>query len=136
MSELSVPRPGAVTASVILLALEFGLLAVAVGYLVVELIVDVPTSLATAVALLVLVVIAAVWVAAVSVGVWRGSAWSRSAGVVWQILQFAVGIGAFQGALPQPAWGWPLVAASVVGVVLLLSKPVREWCQGSRGVVS
>ncbi len=135
MSEISVPRPGVVTASVIVLALEFVLLAVAVGYLVIELIVDVPTSLATAIALLVLVVIAAAWVAAAATGLWRGSSWSRSAGVVWQILQFAVGIGALQGPTAQPAWGWPLVAASVVGVVLLLSKPVREWCQRSRGVV-
>ena len=135
MSKRSVPRPGVVLASCIVLAAEFGLVAVAVGYLVVELIVATPTSMPTAVALLVVALLAAAALAAIAIGLWRGAAWARSAGVVWQILQFAVGIGAFQGALPQPAWGWPLCLASIVGVVLLLSKPVREWCDRTDEVV-
>lgn len=136
MSKESVPRPGVVIAACVLLAAEFGLVAVAVGYLVVELIVATPTSMPTAVALLVVAGIAAAALAAIAIGMWRGATWSRSAGVVWQILQFAVGIGAFQGALPQPAWGWPLCIASILGVILLLSKAVREWCDRADEVVS
>ena len=58
---------------------------------------------------------------------WRGAGWSRSAALVWQVLQFAVGVGALQGAFAQPAWGWPLVIASVLGFLLLMSPVTGRW---------
>lgn len=108
----------------VLLALEFLLVAAVVGALVIELLVAPATSVASAIALTVVAAIAAVWVGAILVGAWRGRAWSKSAALVWQVLQFAVGLGALQGAFAQPAWGWPLLVASVVGFVLCLSRPV------------
>lgn len=120
-------RPPAVVALLAVLSLELATVAGYAGFLVVELLVATPASLASAVALTVLVALAAVWLAAIVVGVWRGSSWIRGAGVVWHVLQFAVGIGALQGAFAQPAAGWPLAIAAVVGVVLLLSRPVAEW---------
>jgi hypothetical protein len=54
----------------------------------------------------------------------RGQAWIRAAGIVWQVLQAAVGVGALQGQVAQPAWGWPLILLAVVVFVLLFVKPV------------
>jgi hypothetical protein len=119
-------RPFALWALLALLALEFLLITGVVVVLVVELLVAPATSLASAIALTVVAAIAAVWVGAILAGAWRGRAWSKSAALVWQVLQFAVGLGALQGALAQPAWGWPLVLASVAGFVLCLSRPVAS----------
>jgi len=60
-------------------------------------------------------------------GIWQGRAWVRAAAVVAQVLIFAIGVGALQGAFAQPGWGWPLIAIGVVGFGLLLSKPVAGW---------
>lgn len=121
------PRPGVVLALCALLAVEFLLVAGYAVFLVVELLVATPDSLGSAVALTALAVVCAVWLGAILVGMWRGRAWSRGGGVVWQILQFAVGVGALQGAFAQPVWGWPLTAAAIAGVLLLLSAPVTRW---------
>lgn len=92
-----------------------------------ELLTQPPASLATALALLVLAGLVTVGLGAVLLGVWRGRAWVRAAAVVAQVLFAAIGVGALQGAFAQPAWGWPLIAAGVVGFVLLISKPVAGW---------
>ena len=68
--------------------------------------------------------VAAAWLAAIVVGTLRGQAWIRAAAIVWQVLQFAVGVGALQGQLAQPGWGWPLIALAVVVFLLLFTKPV------------
>ncbi len=96
-------------------------------FLVFELLVDQADSLSSAIALTVVVALAAIWVGAILVGMWRGSGWSRSAAIVWQVLQFAVGVGALQGAFAQPSLGWPLVIASALAFVLLLSAVVGRW---------
>jgi hypothetical protein len=104
---------------------------VGVATLVVVLLLDVLTqpsaSLATAVALLVLVGLAAVVLAAVLAGIWRGRAWVRAAGVVFQVLQFAIGVGALQGAFANPDWGWPLILVAILGFVLLVVRPTAAW---------
>jgi hypothetical protein len=60
-------------------------------------------------------------------GVWQGRAWVRAASVVVQVLVFAIGVGALQGAFAQPGWGWPLIIIGVVGFALLMSKAVVNW---------
>lgn len=95
--------------------------------LLVEVLVDRPTSLETALALVVVLGIAVAALAAVIVGVWRGSAWVRAAAVVFQVLIAAIGIGALQGAFAQPEWGWPLIIVGVVGFVLLISRSSAGW---------
>ena len=87
----------------------------------------VASSLGTAVALLVFAILIVVALGAVLRGIWRGRAWVRAAAVVAQVLIFAIGVGALQGAFAQPEWGWPLIAIGVVGFVLLISKPVAGW---------
>lgn len=117
-------RPFAVWLLLALLAAEFLLVAAVVATLVIEVLVAPAASFASAIALTVVAAIAAVWLGAILVGAWRNRAWTKSAAIVWQVLQFAVGLGALQGAFAQPAWGWPLLIASVLGFVLCLSKPV------------
>jgi hypothetical protein len=104
--------------------LEAALLAAATIYLGVEIVVAAPASLVSAIALAVLVAIAAAWLAVVGVNVLRGSAWVRGGIVVWQLLQLVLALGAFQGLLAQPEWGWPLIALAVLALVLLFTPPV------------
>jgi hypothetical protein len=114
----------------VLLAAEFAGLVALVVLLLVELLVDTPTSVETALALLVGVALAAVALGAVIGGVWRGRAWVRPLAVVFQVLIAAIGVGALQGAFAQPGWGWPLILVGVVGFGLLVSKPVAAWLSG------
>ena len=89
-----------------------------------------PASLATAVALTVLVLIAVAWMAATIVGLLRGQAWVRASAIVWQVLQFAIGLGALQGTFAQPAWGWPLVIVAALTFGLLFLPAVVRATQG------
>ncbi len=86
-----------------------------------------PASLATALALVVLAGLTAAALGAVLAGIWRGRAWVRAASVVFQVLLFAIGIGALQGALAQPGWGWPLIVVAAIGFVLCAARPTNEW---------
>lgn len=111
---------------IVVLIGEFLLVAGLAVTLLIELLIATPTSFASAVALTVLAFVAAAWLGAILIGALRGQAWIRSAAIVWQVLQFAVGAGAVTGAFSQPAIGWTLVAVALVGFVLLLSKPVVD----------
>lgn len=84
-------------------------------------------SVATAVALIVLVAVAAVMLGAVLVGIARRRSWVRAPGVVFQVLLFAIGVGALQGAFAQPGWGWPLIIVAVLGFVLFVVRSSAEW---------
>ena len=113
-----------VVALAVLIFAQCALLAVATGYLVVELIIATPDSYASAVALAVLTTIAAVWLAIIGVNVLRGSPWVRGATIVVQMLQIAVAIGAFQGSFARPDLGWLLLIPAVVALGLLFTSPV------------
>ncbi len=125
------PRTAAHRVLVVILTLEFVLVAALAVLLVFELVTATPASLASAIALAVLVVLAAIWLGAIALGAARGRAWTRAAGIVWQILQAAVGIGALEGVLAQPAWGWPLIGVAVVAFLLLLSNPFGDASGGA-----
>ena len=117
-------RPPALVAATVILALEAALAVVLAVVLLVEVVVAPSTSIGAGIALAVLAVIAAAWVVAIALGLLRGRAWTRAAGIVWQVLQAGVGFGALQGAFAAPAWGWPLLGAAVVGILLLMTKSV------------
>lgn len=119
-------RPRALVAAVVVVALEAALAAALAVILVVELLIAPAASLASGIALAVLAVLAAAWVIAIALGLWRMRPWTRAAAIVWQVLQAGVGLGALQGAFAAPAWGWPLIGASVVGLVLLLRRSVGD----------
>ncbi|UOQ89773.1 hypothetical protein MUN74_02305 [Agromyces endophyticus] len=119
---------GARSALVVVSVLLFGeavLVTVLLGWLLIDLFSLEPSSMATAVALTVLVAVGAIWVWAVAVASLRRAPWSRAAAIVWQILQISVAVGAFQGLFARPDVGWLLLVPAVTVIGLLLWTPVR-----------
>ena len=115
-----------VTALAVLVFAECALLVVATIYLVIELLVASPSSLASALALTVLTAIAAVWLGVIAVNILRGSPWVRGATVVWQVLQIAVAIGSFQGIFARQDVGWALLLPALAVLALLFTRPVMR----------
>jgi len=117
-------RPALLWALVALLIVEFlGVAALAI-VLLVETLTARGSSVGGGIALTVIGVVAAAWLGAMVIGTLRGQAWIRAAAIVWQVLQVAVGVGALQGQVAQPQWGWPLIVTAAVVLLLLFSKPV------------
>lgn len=109
-----------------LLAAEAIALVGVVGWLVLELITKVPSSYATALALLVMVLIAAIFLVAVTVAVLRRQSWAPAGAIVWQVLQISVAIGAFQGLFARPDIGWLLLIPALAVIGLLVWPPLRQ----------
>ena len=123
-------RHPAVTALVVVLALEAAALAAAAVYFVLELLVATPSSVASAVGITVIIAAGAVCVAFIAVGVLRAQAWTRAAVIVVQVLVGAIAIGSFQGPTPRPDLGVILLVPAVVAIVLLFQKPVLAATTG------
>ena len=109
----------------VLLFLEAAVVSVLVVWLVVDLVSLEPSSYVTAIALIALVVIGAIWVWAVAVASLRRAPWSRAAAIVWQILQLSIAVGAFQGLFARADVGWALLVPAIIIIGLLLWTPVR-----------
>lgn len=120
-------RSPLVTALVILLGLQSVFIVGVTAYLVVELLLAEAQFPPTAIALTVLVVLVAVWLIAMTRGVWRGRAWTRGSVLVYQFLQLAIGVGSIQGFVPRPDIGWWIIATAVIGLVLVLTTPVSTY---------
>lgn len=119
-------RPPQLVILVILLFIECVLVSAAAAYLLVELLVDTPQSYASAIAILVLTVLAAGWVGMIALHTLRRRSWTRGATVVWQVLQASVGLGSLQGLFARPEIGWPLIILSLAVLILLFTKPVLD----------
>lgn len=117
-------RPPQLLLLVGLLFLESLIVAAGAVYLLVELLIDTPQSYGSAIAILALTALAAVWVGMIAVHTVKGRSWIRAATVVWQVLQASVGLGSLQGLFARPDVGWPLIILAIVVLVLLFSKPV------------
>ena len=117
-------RPRLLIVLAAVLFLEAAYLAVVAGLLVYELAVETPLSYASAVAILVLVIVAAVWLVVVGVGTLRAQPWVRSAALTWQVLQIAVAIGSFQGMFARTDIAWFLLVPAVVVIFLLFTRSV------------
>ncbi len=117
-------RPLLLVGLAALLFLECALLVVTTVYLVIEILIARPDSYASAVAILVLTAVAAVWLGTMAVHTLLGRPWIRGAAVVWQVLQIAIGIGSFQGMFARADLGWFLVAPAVLVLVLLFTPSV------------
>ncbi len=125
MSEPDVaPRPALLVVLAVFIFLECAALAAVTVYLFVELLAATPDSYASALALLVLSALAAIWLGVMGVHALLGRSWIRAGAVVWQILQIAVGIGSFQGAFSRPDVGWLLILPAIVVLVLLFAPSV------------
>lgn len=107
-----------------ILFLEALALVAVVLVLVFDIVTQPAASIASAIALTVLVLIAAIFVSAVAVGMARHSPWTRGAAVVWQLVQLAIAVGAFSGATAQPGWGWAILLPTLVALILLFTKSV------------
>lgn len=117
-------RPVLLVILAIIVFAECALMAAASVYLVVELLVDVPLSYGSAVAILLLAMISTAWLAVLGTATARGSHWVRGAIVVWQVLQIAVGVGSLQGLFARPDIGWALIVPAIVAVLLLFTPSV------------
>ena len=96
-------------------------------YLVVELLLAQAKFPPTAIALTVLVILVAMWLAAMTLGVHRSRAWTRGSVLTYEFLQLAIGVGSVQGFIPRPDIGWWVMATAVLGLVLILSTPVSRY---------
>jgi len=125
MSESSSPRrPALLVLLAVLLFLECAALVAATGYLVVELVTEQPASYASALAILVLTALAAIWLGVMGVHALAGRSWIRAGATVWQVLQIAVAVGSFQGLFAVPAIGWMLLIPALIVLVLLFTPSV------------
>ncbi|HYI32519.1 MAG TPA: hypothetical protein VEX88_03560 [Glaciibacter sp.] len=106
---------------VAILAAEAALLWVAFAWQVHQLVTSSPASVPSALALMVINALVAVWVSVIAVHAAKGRSWVRGAALSWQLVQIAISIGAFQGAYARPDVGWALLIPSVVVIVLLLT---------------
>jgi hypothetical protein len=85
-----------------------------------------PHSVTSAVALAVFAAIAAVGLGFLAARTLRMASWTRSAAIVWQIVQAFVGLQAFQGVGARPDLGALLIVPAVVALVLLFRRDVAE----------
>jgi len=120
-------RSPLVTLLVILLAGQTALIMGITAYLVVELLLAEAQFPLTAIALIVLVLLVAVWLVAMTRGVHRGRAWTRGSVLTYEFLQLAIGVGSVQGFIPRPDIGWWVITTAVLGLVLILSTPVSQY---------
>ncbi|WP_130504906.1 hypothetical protein [Microterricola gilva] len=109
-----------------LLFAEAALMLAAVMWLVFELLTEQPASFVSAVAILVLTIVAFVFVTAIAIGAVRRRSWIRGAAISWQLMQVAVAVGCFQGIYARPELGWALLAPSLIVIVLLLAPGIRN----------
>lgn len=119
-------RPTLLILLTALLFAEAALVAGTLIWLLSQLLTVEPTSLASAVAIVVAAALAAVWVVATAIGSLRRQSWMRGSAVTWQLLQAAVAVGCFQGLYAQPWLGWALLIPAVVGILLVVSPSVTR----------
>jgi hypothetical protein len=124
--------PPLLIALAVLLFLEAAGAVALVVWLAFELATAGSASYASGVALLVLALLAAVWIALTAVSALRGKSWVRASAVTWQVLQIAVAIGSFQGLYARPDLGWALLVPALVGIGLALSPSVVRATARSR----
>lgn len=101
-------------------ALEALAVIIASVVLIVELFIATPTSYASAIFLTLIVVAFAVALVVITVGLGKGLASARSASLVWQVLQMAVGLASDNGEFGIPLIALALAVPAVTAIVLML----------------
>lgn len=121
------PRPSrAVWTAVAIVAIEALALGVALVVLLIDVVTLTPSSLSSALALIVLTAVATVWVSWVAVALRRGAPWSRGGAVFWQLVQMALALGAIQGVFAQPLIGAAIAVPSILVLILMCTRSVME----------
>jgi hypothetical protein len=93
------------------------------GFLIYQIAAEIPDSLASAVGLFVITVIATAWIAATTIGFFQGKSFARGSALVWQVLQAAVGLASNQGLFARPDIGSGLFVPALIALALLLFSP-------------
>jgi hypothetical protein len=122
MNRSAFRAPAVVIVGLVLVAETLLLLGLS-GFLTYQLAVDPPDSLASAVGLVVITVIATVWIATTAIGFFQGKSFARGSALVWQVLQAAVGLASNQGLFARPDIGSGLFVPALVALALLLFSP-------------
>ena len=122
MNSSAFKAPAVIVVALVLVAETLVLLGLC-GFLTYQLAVDIPDSLASAVGLVVITVIATAWIAATAIGFVQGKSFARGSAVVWQVLQGAVGLASNQGLFARPDIGSGLFVPALVALALLLFSP-------------
>ncbi|MBX3104649.1 MAG: hypothetical protein KF867_06705 [Cryobacterium sp.] len=125
-SRLVNKHPWQLVALAIVVFVESALCALASAWLVFELFTQKPASLAGAIFILVLALLAAGWLLFVGLSALKTKPWTRGAILTWQVLQLAVAVGSFQGLFARDDVGWVLLVPVVLAILLLFSKPVLD----------
>lgn len=114
--------PAVIVVALILVAETLVLLGLS-GFLAFQVAVDTPDSMASAVGLVVITVIAAAWISATTIGFFQGKLFARGSALVWQVLQAAIGLASNQGLFARPDIGSGLFVPALVALALLLFSP-------------
>jgi hypothetical protein len=114
--------PAVIVVALVLVAETLVLLGLS-GFLAFQVAVDTPDSMASAVGLVVITVIATSWIAATTIGFFQGKSFARGSALVWQVLQAAVGLASNQGLFARPDIGSGLFVPALVVLALLLFSP-------------
>jgi hypothetical protein len=117
-------RPFFLVVLAVVLYLECAMMAAISGALLIELVAAKPDSYASAIALLLLALLATAWLAVVGTGALRSRPWIRGGTIVWQVLQILIAVSSFQGAFAAPGIGWALLVPAVVALLLLFTPTV------------
>jgi hypothetical protein len=120
----SLPSPVLLKALGAVIALEAVAAIVLAGFLILELLTAPTASMGSAIAIVVIAILAAIWLVALTIATLRGRPWIRGAIVTWQLIQILCAIGCFQGILAVPEVGWALLVPAVIALVLLFSPSV------------
>ncbi len=111
-----------VIVALVLVAETLVLLSVS-GFLIYQIAVDTPDSMAPAGGLVLIAVSATAWIAVTATGFVQGRSFARASALVWQVLQGAVGLASNQGLFARPDIGSGLFAPALVALALLLFSP-------------
>jgi hypothetical protein len=122
MNPSAFKAPAVLVVALILVAESLVLSGLA-GFLVYQLVVDSPDSIASAVGLVLITLAANAWIAITAIGFVQGKSFARGSALVWQVLQGAVGLASNQGLFARPDIGSGLFVPALVALALLLFSP-------------
>jgi hypothetical protein len=117
----AIRRPLTVTLLGVIVAIEALVMAGLVIWLLIETVMDQPEFVVTAIAIIVLAALAALFLVFVAIGTFRMQPWTRAATLVWQIFQVVAAIAAFQGIIGSANIGWVLLVPAIAAIVLLFT---------------
>lgn len=133
MESSAFKAPAVLIVALILMAETLALLGLC-GYLIYQLVVVSPDSIASAVSLVLITLAATAWIAVTANGFFQGKSFARGSAVVWQVLQGAVGLASNQGLFARPDIGSGLFLPAAVALALLLFSPsVSRHVSSARG---